>query len=613
LPFGLWIKARQRLLSTGVGTIACFLGLTLLSACANIDEQAVVSLPNAEKAGQPSNNLMSGYLAGRQGLQDGRYDLARPYLQQALVQDPSSRLLWQENLNLALAEGDVAAAAYNHQQLKLLGATSPNGQLAEMVSAVNQRDWKAANQAVDAMPNTELNLLLRPLLKAWLALAENDPAAARAALLTMPRTHPLSWLGEMQVGLVAWWLQDLPAAEASFVKALGQDRAPPLQLVESLATVLQQQGRVDEALALYDRLLEGQPDNSWLLQKRRALADGSPPAPPAAPWLQRPEDGIADLFTTMAMLLQDGYQFRDARLQYLQLSLSLNPKSETAQLQLARTLASFNRCPEALTIWSGVAADSPWNWTARIDEARCWEMLEKSDMAVNRLKKLASDQPKRYDIWLLLGDMQRDAKQFADALSSYQRAMTLLDRPSEPTDWPLFYAAGIAAEQAKNWPVAEEYFTKALALNPKQPSVLNYLGYSWIDQNRNLAQAEQLVQLALEQRPNDGYITDSLAWARYQQGDYVTAVTLLEKALSLVANDPMITDHYADALWQVGRTQEATYQWQRALLLLSRGGSDPSDAQENDALRVKIEGKLQRGVEKVGTLPAPAAPAPLPK
>jgi Flp pilus assembly protein TadD len=240
-------------------------------------------------------------------------------------------------------------------------------------------------------------------------------------------------------------------------------------------------------------------------------------------------------------------------------------------------------------------------------------MLEKSDMAVNRLKKLASDQPKRYDIWLLLGDMQRDAKQFADALSSYQRAMTLLDRPSEPTDWPLFYAAGIAAEQAKNWPVAEEYFTKALALNPKQPSVLNYLGYSWIDQNRNLAQAEQLVQLALEQRPNDGYITDSLAWARYQQGDYVTAVTLLEKALSLVANDPMITDHYADALWQVGRTQEATYQWQRALLLLSRGGSDPSDAQENDALRVKIEGKLQRGVEKVGTLPTPAAPAPLPK
>jgi tetratricopeptide (TPR) repeat protein len=187
---------------------------------------------------------------------------------------------------------------------------------------------------------------------------------------------------------------------------------------------------------------------------------------------------------------------------------------------------------------------------------------------------------------MLLGDIHRNASQFASAQTAYAKAIAVKSSDqSQENDWPLYYVAGIAAEQAKDWPSAERYLKKALELNPNQPSVLNYLGYSWIDQGLDKAEAAEMIRLALAQRPNDPYITDSLAWVYYQQRQYPEAVKLLERALSMVANDPVITDHYADALWQVGRRYEARYQWQRALLF-----------KPEDGLKAKIEQKLADGL-----------------
>jgi len=183
---------------------------------------------------------------------------------------------------------------------------------------------------------------------------------------------------------------------------------------------------------------------------------------------------------------------------------------------------------------------------------------------------------------MLLGDVHRNAQRYARAQSAYEKAIAANPVNSE---WPLYYVAGIAAEQAKDWPSAERHLKKALQLSPKQPSVLNYLGYSWLEQGRDKAEAASMIREALTLRPNDPYITDSLAWVYYQQGAYKDAVRLLEQALSQVAKHPLITDHYADALWRVGRRMEAQYQWKRALLFR------PVDEQ-----RLKIEDKLAKGL-----------------
>jgi len=134
------------------------------------------------------------------------------------------------------------------------------------------------------------------------------------------------------------------------------------------------------------------------------------------------------------------------------------------------------------------------------------------------------------------------------------------------------YARGISLEQTKQWPRAEADFLKALEFRPDQPYVLNYLGYSWVDQGLNLDKARGMIKKAVSLRPNDGYIVDSLGWAHYRLGEYADAVRELERAAELRPEDPVINDHLGDAYWRVGRQTEARFQWLRALGLEPKPG-----------------------------------------
>src|SRR5690606_33991930 len=137
------------------------------------------------------------------------------------------------------------------------------------------------------------------------------------------------------------------------------------------------------------------------------------------------------------------------------------------------------------------------------------------------------------------------------------------DEP-QPHQWTLFYFRGIAYERAKQWDKAEADLLQALALFPEQPHVLNYLGYSWVDQGMHLDEAMDMIARAVELRPNDGYIVDSLGWAHYRLGNYEEAVRELERAVELRPEDPVINDHLGDAYWKVGRRLEARFQWAHA-------------------------------------------------
>ena len=129
----------------------------------------------------------------------------------------------------------------------------------------------------------------------------------------------------------------------------------------------------------------------------------------------------------------------------------------------------------------------------------------------------------------------------------------------EDRHWRLFYVRGIAFERLGEWPKAEADFLRALELEPDQPLVLNYLGYTWVEQGRNLDEARTMIEKAVELRPDDGYIVDSLGWVAYRLGDFEEAVRQLELAVELVPGDPIINDHLGDAYWQVGRLNEARF------------------------------------------------------
>jgi Flp pilus assembly protein TadD len=212
------------------------------------------------------------------------------------------------------------------------------------------------------------------------------------------------------------------------------------------------------------------------------------------------------------------------------------------------------------------------------------DSLDRGAEAIADLEAMTAERPTRPDPWVTLGDVQRGAQQWAAAAAAYDKAIELSDTP-QARHWRLYYARGIAYERAQQWPRAESDFLKALELEPEQPYVLNYLGYSWVDQGINLSEALDMIESAVDQRPNDGFIVDSLGWAHYRLGDYREAVRHLERAVELEPDDPTINDHLGDALWQVGRAVEAEFQWRRALSL-----------NPDEALAALIKAKLERGL-----------------
>jgi Flp pilus assembly protein TadD len=203
------------------------------------------------------------------------------------------------------------------------------------------------------------------------------------------------------------------------------------------------------------------------------------------------------------------------------------------------------------------------------------------------LRKIARDRRDDARPLITLGDLYRQMERWQEAATEYtaafQRIPTL-----ETRHWILLFSRGIAYERSKQWSKAEADMLKALEFQPEQPMVLNYLGYTWIDMNRNIDRATDMIRRAVTMRPNDGAIVDSLGWAYYRVGRYDEAVVQLERAVELKGGDPVITDHLGDAYWKVGRRAEAQFQWRRAL------GLKPEPELEQ-----QIRRKLETGLDPV--------------
>ena len=205
----------------------------------------------------------------------------------------------------------------------------------------------------------------------------------------------------------------------------------------------------------------------------------------------------------------------------------------------------------------------PLRVNADIQIALLLETMGKGDEAKAHLKAIVDEHPDDPEAQTALGNIDRARKDYKGAIEAYTKAISLAKGP-EKALWSLYYYRGIAYERDKDWPPAEADFKKALELYPDQPLVLNYLGYSWVDKNMNLDQAFKMLRRAVELRPQDGYIVDSLGWGHYKLGQYDLAVKELERAIDLKPSDPVINDHLGDAYWRVGRKLEAQFQWNHA-------------------------------------------------
>ena len=294
--------------------------------------------------------------------------------------------------------------------------------------------------------------------------------------------------------------------------------------------------------------------------------------------IESPEQGYAEVFYGLGEALASEGGVSLATI-YLQMSLMLRPQSEFALAALANVHELTKRYDAAITTYDRIPKGSALQQSVEIRKGINLNLLDKVEDAKVLLERIAADSSLDTRALVTLGDIMRSHKRFSEAVDYYNRVIALTTK-AESKHWVYWYARGTSYERLKKWPQAEADLLKALQLAPDQPLVLNYLGYSWIDQNRNLKQGMAMIEKAVAAKPDDGYIVDSLGWAQFRMGRYKEAVKYLERAVELEPASATLNDHLGDAYWRMGRRIEARFQWQRALAL-EPGAPDP--------IRAKLE------------------------
>jgi tetratricopeptide (TPR) repeat protein len=320
------------------------------------------------------------------------------------------------------------------------------------------------------------------------------------------------------------------------------------------------------------------PRHPLVLDQIKALEEGKALEPP----VDTAASGAAEVLYSLGAA-GNGEGDELASLIYLRLSLWLDPTNAMAIMMLGEVYERMGQLGSANEVYDLVPINSSFRYNSELQVALNLEQLGRSEDSVKQLNSLISH-ARGLDAYSALGNVYRSRKEFEAAGKAYSDAIALIGQ-ADSSHWSLFYARGISYERTKQWPKAEADFRKALELWPDQPLVLNYLGYSWIDQGINLEEGFKMLKRAVELRPKDGYIVDSVGWAYYRLGKYAESLEYMEKAVSLKPSDPVINDHLGDVYWRLGRKLEAGFQWNHARDLKP----EPEDLQ-------KILDKIEKGL-----------------
>ena len=523
------------------------------------------------------------YLAGRHAQERRDYAAAAAWFEDALKSDPESPELITRTFLMEASEGRFDRARALAEKELRLDPTDAVGQLILLIDRVKAGDKAGALARAETLPADGLHRFLGPLARAWTRMGMGDLAGADAALRQLERFNGLAPLEFYQLGLLYDFAGDPDTAEDNFRKTLDASGQLNWRLTDAIANFYERHGRADKAVALYQRFIR---ENAGSELAESVLARKPTESP--APLVRTTEDGLAEALFDLASVVNQPETI-DLALLYARSALELRPDMPLAELLLADVLSAQNKPEASLAVLAEIPPSSPYSWSARLRVAANLEMLNRTDEAITQLKEMSAEAPRRAGAAMQLGDLLRVKKRFTEAVEAYDEAMRRLSAAGIPERWSLFYSRGIALERSGQWKPSEADLLHALELKPDQPLVLNYLGYSWIDRGENLDRGLKMIEKAVELRPEDGYIVDSLGWAHYRLGDYSSAVQYLEKAIELVPEDPTINDHLGDAYWQSGRATEARFQWRRALQF----------GPEADEIK-PIEAKLDRGL-----IPAP--------
>ena len=520
-------------------------------------------------------NQVGSFLSSKFARSITDIDKAAYYAQYSYSQNTASSGLGIIALEALLANGQIKEAI--PIGIKISNEV-PEITLAQYLKVLDSLDSNNFNKTLELLlkvsPNG-IDTYILPILQTWAAAGSNQQIGGLKIIKDQAERGILEPIYDYHSALINEFIGNSEAAKINYSNIIKKSNNANAQVYLSAAEFFKRnnnQGLLDKTIAKLERLKPY--SNELFLLKNSNVSPSKK--------INNVKDGIAEIFLNSAEILFNEGLDRQALI-YGQIALYLSPNLDSASYLLGKIFRSINNNERAVKYLKNVKDNSSIFYDAKITYAEIIYDIEGTEKSFAILNKLHKLHPENINLSRSIAELFYKSENFDKSIEYYDLIFSKIEK-IEFKHWPLFYSSGIALERGKKWERAEKQFLMALKFVPDNPQVLNYLGYSWIDQGININAAMEMIVKAAEQRPSDGYIIDSLGWAFYQIGQYEEAVIKLEKAVELTS-DSIIIDHLGDALFYSGRKIEAVFQWKRALEF------EPSEEMTNK-IKEKIEGTI---------------------
>jgi len=522
------------------------------------------------------------YLAAQSAMRANDFGFATQYQSRVLTIDRDNAAATRDLLFSYVALGRLQDAIPVANLYSERGADDFVTNLIVLLGQIEDEDFAGLSKTLENEGNFSLNPFIREVLTAWTEHGLGNVQEAQRIIddiLGRPGFETFAAFHRAMMHLADGKNADALQGLGGFENTSGILTNRALLIKTAL---LQQMGQSDHARAFFNAnfSVNSSPESAAILRN----LDNNEPIVSGLP--RTVSQAMSEIFFTLALFIQEQVD-PSATLVYARIAEALNPQSAEVKLFVAGVLEELDQYKLALNVYEKVGAEDPKYYTTQISKARAMRRSQRVDDGIDVLNDLAAAYPDVPVAHATLGDFLSRQDRYDEALTAYNAAISMYEAQNN-VRWQLYYARGIVHERLKIWPNADQDFRSALALNPDQASVLNYLGYSLIERGEKLDEAMEMITKAVEIEPNSGYIVDSLGWGKFRLGQYEEAVPDLERAAELMATDPIVNDHLGDAYWAVGRKNEARFQWRRALSF------NPEEVEET-----RIKRKLQVGLDQL--------------
>lgn len=540
-----------------------------------LSPQKVLAIWDAQKKYYRSTTT-GNYLAGQFAQNHKDWETASDYMSRVLQKETDNTDLKKHAMVLAMGAGQVnRAIALAKEIMKDSEQESLLATLFITTDNFESENYLAVSETLERVEDNSIASFIVPVLKFW---ANTATGALDTELLSKQSFYAY------HVMMAGKYLNKGPEAVKYALEVFKIEDTDTRHL-EKVADLFVYFGEPEKAKEIYQYLRDKGYKKDKLKQKLTLVTNGKPLNELLEfKQVKSPKDGAALVFMDMAEILLQDYSDDSATI-FSRMALYLNPKLDEGRMIIGNILARYERFEEAIYEFKQIEKDSEYHARAQQQIADLYAEQDKDNKAIDILENLYAEN-NNIDALIQIGDIYRYKEDYKNAVNTYDKVLNLENEVPEK-HWHVLYARGMAHERLKNFKKSETDLVKALEFRPDHPYLLNYLGYSWADQGVNLAEALRMIEKAAQDKPDDGYIADSLGWVYYKMEDYEGSISSLERAVELLPYDATINDHLGDAYWRVGRKLEARFQWRRAI-----NNSDETEAE----LKTNVEEKLVHGL-----------------